>query len=63
MYKVVNGGSSEIIMKIYRFCEENGYNLKHQNTFKGPMIIQFTTAQKQFQFWDLKCGNLKNWFL
>ena len=50
MYKVVNGGSSEIIMEIYRFREEDGYNLKHQNTFKGPMIIQFTTAQKQFQF-------------
>ena len=32
MYKVVNGGSPEI-MKIFRIREENGYNSRHQNTF------------------------------
>ena len=30
MYKVVNGGSPEIMKEICRICEENGCNLKHQ---------------------------------
>ena len=34
MYKVVNGGSPEIMKEIFRIGEENGYNLCHQNTFK-----------------------------
>ena len=38
MYKVVNGGSLEIMKEIFRIPEENGYNLRHQNTFKHPIV-------------------------
>ena len=38
MYKVVNGGSPEIIKEIFRIRGENGYNLRHQNTFKRPIV-------------------------
>ena len=34
IYKVVNGGSPEIMKAIFRIREENLYNLRHQNTFK-----------------------------
>ena len=38
MYIVMNGGSPEIMKDIFRICEENGYNLRHQNTFKRPIV-------------------------
>ena len=36
--KVTNGGSPEIMKEIFRIGEENGYNLRHQNTFKRPIV-------------------------
>ena len=45
MYKVVNGGSPEIMKDIFRIREENGYNSRHQNTFnsvyKGTETVLF----------------------
>ena len=38
MDKFVNGGSPEIMKEVFRFREGNGYNLKHQNTFKCLII-------------------------
>ena len=35
MYRVVNGGSSEIMKEIFRIRKENGYNLRHQNSFNS----------------------------
>ena len=33
MYKIINGGSSEIMKEAFRIREKNGY-LRHQSTFK-----------------------------
>ena len=38
IYKIVNGGSPEIMREIFRLREENKYNLGHQNTFRGPIV-------------------------
>ena len=38
MYRVVNGGSPEIMKEILGICEENGFNVRHQNTFKRPIV-------------------------
>ena len=34
----MNGSSPEIMKEIFRIREENGYNLRHQNTFKRPIV-------------------------
>ena len=34
MYKVVNGGSPQIMKRVFSILEENGYNLRYQNIFK-----------------------------
>ena len=38
MYKYVSGSSPEIMKNVFGIREENGYNLKHQNTFKRLII-------------------------
>ena len=38
MYKVMNGGSPEIMKEIFRIREENGHKLRHQNSFKRPVV-------------------------
>ena len=38
MHKVVNGGSPEIMKEIFRIHEGNGYNSRHQNTFKRSIL-------------------------
>ena len=38
MYKVMNGSTAEIMKWIFRIREENGYNLRHENTFKRPIV-------------------------
>ena len=38
MYRVVNGGSPEIMKEILGIREENGFNVRHQNTFKRPIV-------------------------
>ena len=34
----MNGGPPEIMKEIFTIREENGYNLRHQNTFKRPIV-------------------------
>ena len=68
MYKVMNGSSAEIMKEIFRIREENGYTLRHQNTFKRPVVNSVYNGTEAVSFWDLKSGNLflqklKNWFL
>ena len=67
LYNVVNDGSPKIMMEIFRICEESGYNLRHQNTFKRPIANSVYSGTDMFRFWGLKFGNLflqklKNWF-
>ena len=50
MFKVVNRGSPEIVKVAFRFCEENGYNLRHQNIFRGPIVNAVDDGTKQFHF-------------
>ena len=38
MHKLMNGDCTEIMKNTFRISEENGYNLSHQNTFKGPIV-------------------------
>ena len=58
MYKAINGSSPEIMKKVFRICEENGYNLKHQNTFKRPIVNSVYNDTETVSFlgpkiWDL----------
>ena len=34
----MNGGSPEIMKEVFRILEENGYNLRHKNIFKRPIV-------------------------
>ena len=38
MYKVMNGVSLKIMKEIFRIREENGYDLRNQNTFKRLIV-------------------------
>ena len=38
MHNVTNGSSPEIMKEIFRIGEESGYHLRHQNTFKCPIV-------------------------
>ena len=68
MYKVMNGSFPEIRKEIFRIREENGYNLRHQNTFKRPIVNSVYNGTEKSRFSGLKSRNLflqrlKNWFL
>ena len=68
MYKAINGSSPEIMKKVFRICEENGYNLKHQNTFKRPIVNSVYNDTETVSFlgpkiWDLFLQKLNKWSL
>ena len=54
MYKVMNGSSAEIVMKIFWIREENRYNLRHQNTFKRPIVNSVYNGVETVSFMGLK---------
>ena len=60
MYKVMNGGSSEIMKEIFRIREENGYNLRHQNIFKRPIVNSVYNDTETVSF--LRPKNLGTYF-
>ena len=51
MYKVMNSDSPEIMKKIFRIRAENGYNSRHQNTFKRPIINSVYHGTETISFW------------
>ena len=58
MYRVVNGGSPEIVKEILGIREENGFNLRHQNTFKRPIVNSVYNGTETVSFlvpkiWEL----------
>ena len=64
MYKVMNGGSSEIMKEIFRIREENGYNLRHQNIFKRPIVNSVYNDTETVSFlrpkiWELISTGIK----
>ena len=67
IYKVMNGGSPEIMNEVSRFREENRYYFGHQNTFIGPIVNTVynstETVSKSLKVWELIFTQLKNWFL
>ena len=58
MYKVMNGGSSEIMKEIFRIREENGYNVRHQNTFKRPIVNSVYNNTETVSFWGPRIWEL-----
>ena len=74
MYRVVNGGSPEIMKEILGIREENGFNVRHQNTFKRPIVNSVYNGTETVSFlvpkiWELipteiKVQNLQRscWF-
>ena len=57
MYKVVNDGS-EIMKEILGIREENGLNVRHQNTFKRPIVNSVYNGTETVSFlvpkiWEL----------
>ena len=58
MYKVMNSGSSEIMKEIFRIREENGYNLRHQNTFKRPIVNSVYNDTETVSFWGPRIWEL-----
>ena len=34
----MDGVSPDIMKEIFRICEQNGFNLRHQNIFKRPIV-------------------------
>ena len=58
MYKVVNGGSPEIMKEIFRIREENGYNLRHQNTFTHPIVNSVYNGTETVSFLGPKIWEL-----
>ena len=64
MYKFMNGGSSEIMKEIFRIREENGYNLRHQNIFKRPIVNSVYNDTETVSFlrpkiWELISTGIK----
>ena len=58
MYRVVNDGSPEIVKEILGIREENGFNLRHQNTFKRPIVNSVYNGTETVSFlvpkiWEL----------
>ena len=58
MYRVVNGGSPEIMKEILGIREENGFNVRHQNTFKRPIVNSVYNGTETVSFlvpkiWEL----------
>ena len=58
MYRVMNGGSPEIMKEILGIREENGFNLRHQNTFKRPIVNSVYNGTETVSFlvpkiWEL----------
>ena len=58
MYRGVNGGSPEIVKEILGIREENGFNLRHQNTFKRPIVNSVYNGTETVSFlvpkiWEL----------
>ena len=58
MCKVMNGNSPEIMKEIFRIREENGYNLRHQNTFKRPIVNSVYNSTETVSFSGLKIWEL-----
>ena len=50
----MNGSSAEIVMKIFWIREENRYNLRHQNTFKRPIVNSVYNGVETVSFMGLK---------
>ena len=54
----MHSGSPEIMKKIFRIRDENGYNLRHQNTFNRPMVNSVYNGTETVRFlgpeiWEL----------
>ena len=58
MYKIVNGGSPEIMKEVFRISEENGYDLRHQNTFKRPIVNSVYNGTETVSSWGPKMWEL-----
>ena len=60
MYKVMKGDSTETMKEIFRIREENGYNLRHQNIFKRPIVNSVYNDTETVSF--LRPKNLGTYF-
>ena len=58
MYKIVNGGSPEIMKEVFRISEENGYDLRHQKTFKRPIVNSVYNGTETVSSWGPKMWEL-----
>ena len=68
MYKVMKGDSTETMKEIFRIREENGYNLRHQNIFKRPIVNSVYNDTETVSFlrpkiWELISTGIKELFL
>ena len=64
MYKVIKGDSTETMKEIFRIREENGYNLRHQNIFKRPIVNSVYNDTETVSFlrpkiWELISTGIK----
>ena len=64
MYKVMKGDSTETMKQIFRIREENGYNLRHQNIFKRPIVNSVYNDTETVSFlrpkiWELISTGIK----
>ena len=64
MYKVMKGDSTETMKEIFRIREENGYNLRHQNIFKRPIVNSVYNDTETVSFlrpkiWELISTGIK----
>ena len=64
MYKVIKGDSTETMKEIFRIREENGYNLRHQNIFKRPIVNSVYNDTETVSFlrpkiWELISAGIK----
>ena len=60
----MNGGSPEIMKEVFRILEENGYNLRHKNIFKRPIVNSVYNGTEKVQFlgpeiWELIATEIK----
>ena len=54
----MNGSSLEIMKEIFRIREGNGYNLRHQNTFKRPIVNSVYNGTETVSFFGPKIWEL-----
>ena len=64
MYKVMKSDSTETMKEIFRIREENGYNLRHQNIFKHPIVNSVYNDTETVSFlkpkiWELISTGIK----